>query len=358
LPDTDSGNGGLILGQEATLNQQATLQSLSFYIVAVNSSTLRLGLYDATGGLPGQKLAETALINPVVGWNTAPVISQVTLPAGICWLVYEPSSSALSFKASFNVGPIAIGNATYGPLPPTFPSPVSNAGHWSFYATLTPATPPDPTQFGAWSGIVSLPLVPVHLALLRDGRTLMSDGQSWGPNTIVWDPIGDPLAKKAISNRAPANIFCGAMEQMGDGQILVAGGHITAHVGLAVSNIFNPNTNSWTVGPAMAQARWYPTLTILPDGRLLVTSGETNCDGCDVQIQEVYDPAPSKNYWSQMYSPTISFPPFKFPYYPHVYVLPDGRILVAATTEDPIVSQVLDLKANPPTWTPVGGSPP
>src|SRR5580692_4095075 len=89
LPNTDSGNSGLILGQQANLGQQATLQSLSFYIVAVNSSTLRLGLYDATGsgGLPGHKLAETALINPVVGWNTAPVISQVTLPAGTYWLV-------------------------------------------------------------------------------------------------------------------------------------------------------------------------------------------------------------------------------------------------------------------------------
>src|SRR6267142_3995044 len=95
LPNTDSGNGGLILGQQASLGQQATLQSLSFYIVAVKKSTLRLGLYDATGssGLPGHKLAETALINPVVGWNTAPAVSQVSLAAGTYWLVYEPSSN-------------------------------------------------------------------------------------------------------------------------------------------------------------------------------------------------------------------------------------------------------------------------
>ncbi len=43
-------------------------------------------------------------------------------------------------------------------------------------------------------------------------------------------------------------------------------------------------------------------------------------------------------------------------YYPHVYLLPDGRILVAATTEDPIVSEVLDLNAS--AWTSVGGQPP
>jgi galactose oxidase-like protein/glyoxal oxidase-like protein len=201
-----------------------------------------------------------------------------------------------------------------------------------------------------WSGTVSLPIVPVHSALLRDGRILMSDGQFNGSTAIVWDPIGNTT----ISAPVPANIFCGAMEQMGDGRILVAGGHVAAHTGLAVSNVFNPSNNSWTVLPNMAQGRWYPTLTILPDGRLIVTSGETNCNGCFVQIQEAYDP--SKNKWSQLYSPTLSFPPFTFPYYPHVYVLPDGRILVAATDEDPIVSQVLDLKAG--TWTAVGGSVP
>src|SRR5262249_62198904 len=45
--------------------------------------------------------------------------------------------------------------------------------------------------------------------------------------------------------------------------------------------------------------------------------------------------------------------PFSFPYYPHIFVLPDGRLMVAATSEDPIVSQIFDLNAL--TWTPVGG---
>jgi hypothetical protein len=356
LPDTDSGNGGLILGQQATLGQQAALQSLSFYIEAVNSSTLRLGLYDATGsgGLPGQKLAETALINPVVGWNTAPVISQIPLQAGTYWLVYEPSSSALSFKASFNVGPVAIGNANYGPLPPTFPSPVSNAGHWSFYATLTSA-PPDPTQFGMWSGTVSLPLVPVHSALLPDGRILMSDGQSDGATAIVWNPATnttDPVPP------APVNIFCGAWEQMADGRILVVGGHAGAHIGLFAANIFDPASEQWTVLSNMAFQRWYPTVTMLPDRRLIVTSGEDNCDGCDVKSQEIYDP--STGLWDHTpFQKTAA--QFRFPYYPHVFLLPNGllpkgKILVAATGEAPIVSMVMDLNPQTPAWTSVGGA--
>ena len=140
------------------------------------------------------------------------------------------------------------------------------------------------------------------------------------------------------------------MEQMADGRILVVGGsddNATAHVGLNAANIFNPSTNSWTVLPSMANPRWYPTSTMLPDGRFIVNSGETNCDNCDVTIPEIYNP--SLNSWTQLANSS-----FFFPYYPYAYVLPDGRLLVAGTAEDPITSEVLDLKAL--TWTSVGGA--
>ena len=65
------------------------------------------------------------------------------------------------------------------------------------------------------------------------------------------------------------------------------------------------------------------------------------------KIPEIYNP--STNSWSQ-----VSGAPFFFPYYPHVFLLPDGRMLVASDTEAPIVSEVLDL--NTLTWTPVGGA--
>jgi hypothetical protein len=85
---------------------------------------------------------------------------------------------------------------------------------------------------------------------------------------------------------------------------------------------------------------------MLNNGSVIVTSGETNCDGCDETIQEIYNP--SNNSWSQ-----LSQAPFFFPYYPHVFLLPDGRIFVPANGEAPIVSEVLDL--NLLTWTAVGG---
>ena len=126
------------------------------------------------------------------------------------------------------------------------------------------------------------------------------------------------------------------------GRVLVVGGHAGGHIGLPDTNIFNPSTDTWTLVRPMSYPRWYPTATALPDGRVLVTSGEVNCDGCYVEIPEVYNPQPI---------PGRSCPArlSSLPYYPHMFVLPDGRVLAASTAEDSIVTQVLDLATQ--TWS-------
>jgi chitodextrinase len=210
--------------------------------------------------------------------------------------------------------------------------------------TFSNASPADPTVVGMWSGLLPLPVVSVHSALLPNGRVLMSDGQpSFGKDARVWDVMTSAFVNNV---GPPVNIFCGAHEQMGDGRIFWVGGHVNAHVGLAAANIFNPATNAWTVLPDMANPRWYPSVTALPDGRFFVLAGESACNDCWVNVPEIYNPG--TNSWSQLSSASQGFP-----YYPHVYVLPDGRIFVPSTTEEPIVSKVLDLGTN--TWSPVGG---
>src|SRR5262249_45414856 len=99
LPGYDDGNGNLLVAQQATLGQPATIQSLSFYVTAA-AGNLVLGIYDATGpgGGPGVKKAETAAFAPVVGWSNANVTTPVSLPAGSYWLAYLPSSNALAFR--------------------------------------------------------------------------------------------------------------------------------------------------------------------------------------------------------------------------------------------------------------------
>jgi len=139
LPMDDSGNGNVLLAQQAKLGAAATLRSLSFY-VTTPAGKLRLGVYDNDGALsgPGTKLAETAEITPVAGWNTANVTTPKALGAGDYWLAYAPSDSNLHFvRSNDGSGLDAYQNRPYGPLPNTFLATNGGLDHWSFYATLT-----------------------------------------------------------------------------------------------------------------------------------------------------------------------------------------------------------------------------
>jgi len=141
----DSGNANILLSQQATLGQSASIQSLSFYVTNA-AGKLRLGIYDATGPSsgPGAKKAETAEITPTTGWNTATTTTHPTLAAGTYWLAYLPSDNNLAFKKS----PTSTTNSryytfTYGTLPNTFSTaPSTTPSHWSLYATLSLSTSP------------------------------------------------------------------------------------------------------------------------------------------------------------------------------------------------------------------------
>jgi len=144
----DNGNANLLLAQNTTLAQPATIISLSFYVTTA-SGNLRMGIYDATGpgGNPGKLMAQTNGFKTVKGWNTANVVTPVLLPAGRYWLAYLPSSNGLAFVKgqSANSG-LVYYNYNFGNLPATYSrSPTGDPTfHWSFYATLTPSSPPPP----------------------------------------------------------------------------------------------------------------------------------------------------------------------------------------------------------------------
>lgn len=141
-PEADSNNGNMLLTQQAILSQTATIQSLSFYVTTAVGN-LRLGVYDATGpsGGPGQKKAETNSFTPVLGWNTANVISPVSLPAGTYWLAYLPSDNALAFRADRTRGTYKYYAYTFGVMPQTYGTPTGGGtSTWSLYTTLNTGT--------------------------------------------------------------------------------------------------------------------------------------------------------------------------------------------------------------------------
>jgi galactose oxidase-like protein/Kelch motif protein len=201
------------------------------------------------------------------------------------------------------------------------------------------------SNVGQWSAPIAWPIVAVHANLLPTGEILAWDDQVSTHVARLWNPTS------GVFTSAPAtvtNIFCAGHCRLADGRVFVAGGHNGPHHGLPDANIFDPGTRTWTSVAPMASGRWYPTNTLLPDGRVLVTSGEIDCNGCVVPIPEIYDP--QTGTWTQLTAASQSFP-----YYPHMYVLPDGRLLAAATAEDAIVSRVLNLATQ--TWSVVDPNP-
>ena len=139
LSTADQGSRNLLVAQKATLPVTAVLQSMSFYVTNA-AGRLRLGVYDASGpgGGPGNKIAETAEIRPVNGWNTGTTPPTV-LPAGSYWLAYFPSRNSLAFVKNLDGAEGRYYSLPYGPLPSTFSTnPSSTQSHWSFYATLQP----------------------------------------------------------------------------------------------------------------------------------------------------------------------------------------------------------------------------
>jgi hypothetical protein len=140
MPSDDNGNANLLLAQKTTLTQGGTLQSLSFYVTQAAGSLI-LGVYDASGpnGGPGKLLAQTNSFTPVVGWNTANVITPVHLAPGTYWLAYLPSDNNLHFRVDRTSGTLEWYSFAFGSMASTFSTtPNVETGHWSLYATLIP----------------------------------------------------------------------------------------------------------------------------------------------------------------------------------------------------------------------------
>jgi hypothetical protein len=191
---------------------------------------------------------------------------------------------------------------------------------------------------GQWSVPFNLPIRDVHMVLLRTGDVLMWDAFESGHLAYLWNSSTGGLTYVPAAD----NIFCSGPALMANGNVLVAGGHSAAGVGIPDANRFDPLTRTWSSLAPMAFQRWYPTATTLSDGRVLVVSGATTCITCIGDVPELYDP--TANTWTQLGGAQLNMP-----LYPHMFVLPDGGVLYASSTEGTIQTQALNIGTQ--TWT-------
>jgi hypothetical protein len=221
--------------------------------------------------------------------------------------------------------------------------------------TPRPPANDSPDAIGTFGAPQEWPITPVHLALTSDGRIAAWDGFDAALNSEhIWDPWTGQFDDVPTGR----NLFCAGHIQLQDGRLLVAGGHIQAYEGTKDTNLFNPQTNVWQRGADMAAARWYPTVTGLPDGRVFVVSGDAvsfaNQFNPNVEVPlriasqttpEIYNPA--NDTWTSMPIAARTMP-----LYPFMFVLPDGRLFDAGPER---MTRTLNLATG--QWTNVGNSP-
>ena len=203
---------------------------------------------------------------------------------------------------------------------------------------------PPPSQVGQWSSVMNWPIVAVHASLLPTGDVLAWTDYTINEGSEIWRVNTSTFT---IKPETDVSLFCAGHSYLADGRLLIPGGIVGLidDMGPRNATIFDPVSESYSQGALMFQGRYYPTSTTLADGRVLVQGGTTTCNTCIADMPEIYDP--SANTWTQLGSSAR----MAFKYYPHQYVMPDGRILVAAQDDKAIASQILDLGTQ--TWSTV-----
>jgi N-acetylneuraminic acid mutarotase len=139
--------------------------------------------------------------------------------------------------------------------------------------------------------------------LLPNGTVLVAGGENAVPQPAPFPPIYQYLAGAETYDPAAGTwTITGSMttERIGhtaallpNGTVLVAGGQSDVAIfnTVASAEIYDPRTGTWTATGSMATARAMHTATLLPNGTVLVTGGESDTpSSSSLASAEIYDP--------------------------------------------------------------------
>ena len=250
---------------------------------------------------------------------------------------------------------------------------LAGCGGGGMGSSSTPPSQPGHTATGHPTGMwttlpTTVPINPIHAALLHTGKVLIVSGSgncppdlagcAPGPQYSQGAALLDLSSGKITPMPISWDMFCNGMSIMQDGRVLINGGTkgygslevvgVAAEVpftGLPNTSIFDPGTESFVDLAPTAHGRWYPTMTELNDGRMMTTGGLNDSDGNYNNTSEIWD----GEKWSAEIAgnPNIpDFPGFGFPLYPRMHLLPTGHVFYAAPS-----SATLDFDPSSQTWT-------
>ena len=236
------------------------------------------------------------------------------------------------------------------------------------------------TAIGRWAGQVQIAGLAINSVLLPTGKVLWfaypqkpdwyAPGDYARQNEVNWAEayVFDPATNTSVRRDPPTdpatgrpyNIWCAGQTLLRDGRVLVAGGNTRywtpgdKYWGHNVVLTFNPFTETWTKQPSMRDGRWYPTLTQLGDGRVVIVAGldggpkgTGNDNNVDI---EVFTPSADMNGVGTIQKVGER----AFGLYPHVFLNPAGKLIVVGPDEtdtaliDPANWSITDTQDMPP----------
>ena len=180
---------------------------------------------------------------------------------------------------------------------------------------------------GTWQTLpTTMPINPVHIALMHTGKILVVSGSgNYPPDTsymaAVWDPATDTVTTMPVA----WDMFCNGMVVMPDGRPFVMGGTLQydPFYGHQKTSAFNPTTGTFADQQSMADGRWYPTGLVLGDGRVMVFSGLGLTGNTNTTV-EFYTMGKG---WSQPFNA-----PWTPPLYPRLHLLPNGNVFYSGSS--------------------------
>ena len=178
-----------------------------------------------------------------------------------------------------------------------------------------------PSEIGQWGPVLDWGVQAKHMILLPTGEVLV---WSTGEDARVWDPSTDNSFTPTPLTQG--DIHCASQATLADGRIIIGGGQgKETHQGIHINALFDPFTKTWTTGADMVKARWYATLLVLNDGRVLITTGDDE-DKNRVLEPEIYDPI--ADTWTLLTGASRADTLYTF-----MYQLPNGDIFQAGPGE-------------------------
>lgn len=184
-------------------------------------------------------------------------------------------------------------------------------------ARVAVTTPP--AQTGRWDTLPqSMPINPVHVALMHNNKILVVAGSGNDPDNRNFQAGVWNISNRTVTTFPLAwDMFCSGMVILPSGRPFILGGTLSYNpfLGERHTAIFDPLSGQFANAAQMNGGRWYPTGTVLGDGSVLVVSGSTDTSTDINQSVQIWN----GNQWRDAGRVFL-------PLYPRQHLLENGKV--------------------------------